>query len=130
MARLIMVTAALAGAIAVGLGAFGAHYIKDLLSPSRFDVYETGARYLLVHAVVMLFTGYWMSKVPDRLLTGAAIAFLIGMIAFSGSLVLLAATGIRILGAIAPIGGAGFITGWLLLAVAAWKSIPGSGGPS
>jgi uncharacterized membrane protein YgdD (TMEM256/DUF423 family) len=121
MARILMMISALAGAVAVGLGAFGAHYIKDLLSPTRFAVYETGARYLLVHAVVLLVTTYWMRKYPSGILSAAGFAFLLGMIGFSGSLLLLAVTGIRILGAIAPIGGAGFLAGWVLLAIAAWK---------
>ena len=117
-----MVLGALSGAAAVALGAFGAHYIKDLLSPSRFDIFQTAAQYLLVHAIVLYFTGYLSSKYPGRLLTFAGFSFLLGMIAFSGSLFLLSVTGIRILGAIAPIGGSGFILGWLLLALVAWKN--------
>lgn len=117
-----MVLGALAGAAAVALGAFGAHYIKDLLSPSRFDIYQTAAQYLMVHAIVLYFTGYLAVRHPGRLLTIAGFSFLLGMVAFSGSLFLLSVSGIRIMGAIAPIGGSGFIVGWLLLAVVAWKN--------
>ena len=117
-----MIIAALTGAVAVAAGAFGAHYIKDLLSPSRFNVYETGARYMLVHAAVLFVAAYIHSVRPHRLLAVSCVGFLLGIVAFSGSLLVLALTGIRWLGAVAPIGGAGFIAGWLLLALAAWKS--------
>jgi uncharacterized membrane protein YgdD (TMEM256/DUF423 family) len=122
MSRYFFVAAAFAGAIAVGLGAFGAHYIKDLLSPSRFDVYLTGTRYLLVHAVVLLIAARMYREEPSRLLSVACFAFIVGMIAFSGSLVILGLTGFRLLGAVAPIGGAGYISGWLLLAIVSWRS--------
>ncbi len=121
MARFFMVVAALAGAIAVGLGAFGAHYFKDLLTPSRFDVYLTGIRYLMVHAVVLLVAARMYREAPSRLLSGACLAFMTGMVAFSGSLVLLGLTGMRFFGAIAPVGGTGYIFGWILLAVVAWR---------
>lgn len=121
MARIYMMTAALAGALAVVFGAFGAHYIKDILSPSRFDVYLTGVRYLLVHAVVMFIAARMLQEKSSRIISTACGAFLLGMVAFSGSLVLLGVTGIRILGAIAPIGGTGYIAGWLLLAYATWR---------
>ena len=117
-----MLIAATAGAIAVGLGAFGAHYLKDLLSPSRFDVYLTGARYLMIHAVILFVTARMNREKPSMFLSGSCVAFLVGMFAFSGSLVLLGLTGARYLGAVAPIGGTGFIVGWVLLAVGAWKT--------
>ncbi len=116
-----MTIAAVAGAIAVGLGAFGAHYVKDLLTPSRFDVYLTGARYLMVHAVILLVAARMYREEPSRLLSSACLAFFTGMIMFSGSLVLLGLTGVRFLGAIAPVGGTGYILGWLLLAAAVWR---------
>jgi uncharacterized membrane protein YgdD (TMEM256/DUF423 family) len=117
-----MIIAALAGGLAVALGAFGAHAIKDILSPSRFDVYQTGARYLLVHAGVMFIAAWIARDGSSRVLIGSCFAFMIGMIAFSGSLVALGLTGLRVLGAVAPVGGVGFIAGWLLLGLGAWRA--------
>lgn len=111
MARLFLIIAALAGAASVTLGALGAHQIRDLLTPSRFDIYLTGVRYLLVHAVVLFVAAGLAHKTRSRLILGSCFAFLLGMIAFSGSLVLLGLYGTRILGAVAPVGGAGYARG-------------------
>ena len=116
-----MVAGAVAGALAVGLGAFGAHELQDLLAPDRLDVFQTGVRYLLVHAVVLFLTGWFAHGRENRLTKAAGFFLLAGMILFSGSLVVLAGTNLHALGAVAPIGGLSFIAGWLCLAGMAWQ---------
>jgi uncharacterized membrane protein YgdD (TMEM256/DUF423 family) len=106
--------AAINGALAVVAGAFAAHGLKVRLSPDSLSVFETGARYHMYHALAMALA----ALVPSR---PAAIAFLVGIVLFSGSLYLLALTGIPILGVVTPFGGLAFIAGWALLAWRAFK---------
>jgi uncharacterized membrane protein YgdD (TMEM256/DUF423 family) len=104
--------AAIAGFLAVALGAFGAHSLKaTLLQNDTLAVWQTGALYHLVHAVVLLLLAQ-RSSIPRW----PFILFGIGIVIFSGSLYLLAVTNIKILGAITPIGGLCFLAGWLMLA--------------
>ena len=120
MSRIFMLTAAVAGAVAVTLGALGAHTLQDLLAPDRFDVFLTGVRYLSIHAIMLFVTGWFAIERPHAMLTAAGTLFIVGMILFSGSLVLLAVTPYRFLGAVAPVGGMSYIAGWLALGAAAW----------
>ena len=107
--------AAINGALAVMTGAFAAHGLKARLSPDALSVFETGARYHMYHALAIglaaLVAARW-----------AARAFLLGILLFSGSLYLLALTGLPIWGAVTPVGGLCFIAGWGLLA---WRSFKG-----
>jgi uncharacterized membrane protein YgdD (TMEM256/DUF423 family) len=107
--------AAINGGLAVMAGAFAAHGLKAHLSADSLAVFETGARYQMYHALAMALA----ALVSVR---GAAIAFMSGIVLFSGSLYLLALSGVPILGAITPIGGLCFIAGWALLA---WKAFKG-----
>jgi len=107
--------AAINGALAVMAGAFAAHGLKTHLSANSLAIFETGARYHMYHALAMALA----ALVPAR---GACIAFMGGIGLFSGSLYLLALTGIPILGAITPIGGLCFIAGWVVLA---WRVFKG-----
>ncbi len=105
--------AAVLGALAVALGAFGAHSLKDLLANNQTtDIWQKAVFYHFVHVVMMVVLA---GRTP--LQTGPWTAFLIGIIIFSGSLYLLAVTNVRWLGAITPIGGVSFIVGWLWLAL-------------
>jgi uncharacterized membrane protein YgdD (TMEM256/DUF423 family) len=106
--------AAINGALAVMAGAFAAHGLKAHLNADSLAVFETGARYHMYHALAMAVA----ALVPAR---SASIAFMGGIVLFSGSLYLLALTGIPILGAITPLGGLCFIAGWALLAWRAFK---------
>ena len=106
--------AAINGALAVMAGAFAAHGLKARLGADSLAVFETGARYQMYHALAMALA----ALIPAR---PAAIAFLAGIVLFSGSLYLLALTGIPTLGAVTPIGGLCFIAGWALLAWRAFK---------
>lgn len=122
MNRYFMTGGAVVAGIAVALGAFGAHGLKNTLAPDMLAVFETGVRYLIIHAIALFMTGWFGYSVHASRVRTAGIAFSVGMLLFSGSLFLLALTGIRMFGAVAPIGGTSLIVGWVLLALTAWKS--------
>lgn len=109
--------AALLGALAVAAGAFGAHALKDHLDPAALATWETAARYHLVHALAALYAAERAVRTADGAARAAAAVFLVGIAVFAGSLYALALGAPRILGAVAPVGGATLILGWVLLAV-------------
>lgn len=113
--------------LGVGLGAFGAHGLRDRISPERFEVYQTGVQYHLVHALAILLVVALAGRVGDRWIRVAAF-FAVGIAIFGGTLYLLAMTGERWLGAITPIGGVCFLLGWGLLALSAWGGKPRDSG--
>ncbi|MBT5923381.1 MAG: DUF423 domain-containing protein [Cellvibrionales bacterium] len=127
MAKLFIQLAAINGALAVMIGAFGAHALKARLTPELLSVYETGVQYHFWHTLALLAVGLLAFQLPDsRALIASGIAFIIGIILFSGSLYLLASTDIRQLGfmpvgLITPFGGMSFIIGWLLLLISSFK---------
>lgn len=110
-------------ALAVGMGAFGAHGLKDRLDAYSMTVYEKAVFYHFVHALGILLVALLArtSAITPAGQTRVAWLLLIGIIVFSGSLYALAVTGMRMLGAITPIGGLAFIIGWLLLAYEALR---------
>jgi uncharacterized membrane protein YgdD (TMEM256/DUF423 family) len=123
MDRLFMVIAALSGALSVALGAFGAHGLEARLSAEFLRTFETGVRYQFYHTLALLAVVVAIGRWPNSSLPViAGWLFIAGIVVFSGSLYLLVMTGTRWLGAITPIGGVAFIAGWLLLALAAWRS--------
>jgi uncharacterized membrane protein YgdD (TMEM256/DUF423 family) len=108
--------------LAVALGAFGAHGLQGRLSPEMLDVFETGVRYHFYHALGMILIGIISLHLPESaLLKSSGWLMLAGIVLFSGSLYVLATSGIKWLGAITPIGGIAFITAWLLLVIAVLK---------
>ncbi len=112
---------ALSGFVSVAAGAFGAHALTARLPADLLAVFDTGARYQLVHAVAIIAAAWATSRWPGG---GAGLAgwlFVAGTVLFSGSLYALALTGVRALGAITPIGGVAFLAGWLALAWAALR---------
>ena len=112
---------ALAGALAIILGAFGAHGLKDTLTQNgMIAIWEKAAWYHLVHAVILFVLA---QRPPVK--SGPWWCFFVGIVLFSGSLYLLALTGSHWLGAITPFGGMCFIAGWIWLAVRA-ASVPSS----
>ena len=121
--RSAIVTGAALAMLAVILGAFAAHGLKQMLAPYDLAIFETAARYQMYHAIALLIVGVLasMPQFTTRWLKLAAIVFVLGIVLFSGSLYLLALSGIRWLGAITPLGGVAFILGWLLLIVAGFK---------
>jgi uncharacterized membrane protein YgdD (TMEM256/DUF423 family) len=115
--RVCVLLAALLLALAVAAGAFGAHALRSRLSSDALAIYQTAVQYHFWHALGLLAIGVLWTVQPDRALLAWSAALLVAGIAiFSGSLYALALTGVRIFGAITPIGGVAFIAGWLVLA--------------
>src|SRR4051812_32134486 len=112
MARTLLLAAATLGFLGVELGAFGAHALRQRLAPELLAVYQTGVLYHLVHAVALLGVAILAKMRPDAMLTAAGWLFVAGIMIFSGSLYALAITGVRVLGAITPLGGLAFLAGW------------------
>lgn len=116
------VTGAVLCGLGVLLGAFGAHGLRDRLATDMLAVYETGVRYHLNHALGLLAVAWATSRWPNVWIGSAGWLFVAGIVLFSGSLYLLAITGIRWLGAITPLGGLCFLAGWIALAVGALRA--------
>ncbi|HEX7839344.1 MAG TPA: DUF423 domain-containing protein [Kofleriaceae bacterium] len=112
---------ALNAAIAVGAGAFAAHGLRERLDARALEVFETGARYQMYHALAMVLAGILATQAASRSAQTAGWIFQAGIALFSGSLYALALTGVKGLGAVTPLGGLGFLVGWLWLAWAAWR---------
>lgn len=128
--RMLLVLAGVVGLLGVAIGAFGSHMLPNILkdlSPADFlerkEWLEIGARYHLIHAVAMLAIGLASSR-GDHGFGGAGIAWLIGICIFSGCLYAMSITGIRVLGAIVPIGGVSLMIGWGLIVAAALRHTP------
>ncbi|MGQ7868088.1 DUF423 domain-containing protein [Sunxiuqinia sp. sy24] len=124
MSKTILLTGTSFLVVAVILGAFGAHGLKDKLDQHMMQIYKTGIEYHFYHALGLLLLGVLAMQMPSSLINWSAIFITAGILIFSGSLYVLAITGIRWLGAITPIGGLSFIAGWILLLVAIWKHFP------
>jgi uncharacterized membrane protein YgdD (TMEM256/DUF423 family) len=115
MERVFYVAGAALSFLAVGLGAFGAHALRDRLAPDLLAVYETGVRYHVYHALGLFAVAYASARWPGAATTAAGWLLVAGIVLFSGSLYLLALTGVRWLGAITPLGGLAFLAGWAAL---------------
>lgn len=120
----ILIIAAVSGMLAVMLGAFGAHGLKKTITPEMLEIFKTGVQYQFYHTIALLAVGILMSFNQSKALKWSANLFMAGIILFSGSLYLLAISGIKAFGAITPLGGIAFITGWILLAVHSIKHLP------
>lgn len=118
--RKTLIAASLMGALAVGLGAFGAHALKALLlANARTETYELAVRYQFYHTFALFATGMLMEKFPG--LRIASILFLIGIMIFSGSLYILALTNQTWWGTVTPMGGVTLMAGWAVLGWAFYK---------
>lgn len=110
------------GALTVALGAFGAHTLKTMLSPAAMEIFETGIKYQFIHVLALLAVGIMYKQQQGKNLVWAARLFILGIILFSGSLYALSViitsgnNSFRWVGAITPLGGVGFIAGWVMLA--------------
>lgn len=128
--RTALLVAGLLGALGVGLGAFGAHALKGWLQSLpdggvRLGWWHTAVQYQMWHALLLVGVGSWMqSGGAGRPLRVAAMAVCAGVLLFSGSLYAMTLSGVRVLGAITPLGGVSFIAAWVAVAVAAWRSRP------
>ena len=111
--------------LAVLLGAFGAHALKASLDDYSRGIYETAVQYHFYHSLALLAVGLLAIHQPQAvLLKSSGWLFVIGLLVFSGSLYLLSITGVRVLGAVTPLGGLAFLGGWACLAAASWKYLP------
>ena len=119
MDRIFLILAAVSGAISVAAGAFGAHALRARLEPRMLEVFETGARYQMYHALALVAVAWASTRWAGSLVNASGWLFVAGTLLFSGSLYAMTFTGIRALGAITPLGGVCFIAGWLCLALAA-----------
>lgn len=124
MDRRLTLLAALLGFTGVAFGAMGAHGVKGLVetlpdAAQRLGWWETGARYHLFHALAVGLTAVLGGNVTSRFPWYAGLAFAIGTLLFSGSLYVMALTGLKGLGAVTPFGGLTFLGGWLAFAMAA-----------
>lgn len=128
-----MIAAALLGASGVGLGAAGAHGLREtLLARGMTLPWETAARYHLLHAIALLALAVWLRVLADhnKPVAWAALSWVVGLVLFSGSLYWLALGGPRWLGPVTPLGGIALLIGWLLLIPAAMsKRESGTGVP-
>jgi uncharacterized membrane protein YgdD (TMEM256/DUF423 family) len=123
VSRLFLTAGGLIGGLAVATGAFGAHGLKAFLeAQGQAANWETAARYALCHALALVAVGGLDAVRPTAALRTAGWCFLAGTAIFSGCLFALAATGVKMLGAVVPIGGVLLIAGWLALAVAGWRT--------
>src|SRR5216110_1321791 len=120
MDRTFLLAGGISGLIAVAFGAFGAHGLRGRLTPEMLTVFETGVRYHMYHALALLLVAALVPRMPGKAMVAAGWLFVAGITLFSGSLYLLAVTGVTVLGAITPIGGVAFLAGWALLAFAAF----------
>ena len=120
--RLFLGVGALSAGLAVAAGAFGAHGLRAHVAPEMLAVFETGARYQMYHALALIAVAWVAGRDAARSVRVAGVAFVVGTLLFSGSLYLLALTGIRWLGAITPLGGVAFLVGWGSLAWSALRA--------
>ncbi|MBI3492733.1 MAG: DUF423 domain-containing protein [Acidobacteria bacterium] len=116
-----MLIGAVAAFLAVAFGAFGAHGLRGRLTPEMLAVFETGVRYQMYHAVAILIVALALARGDGGLVRASGWLFTAGIVLFSGSLYLLALTGVTVLGAITPLGGVAFLAGWACLIVAALR---------
>ncbi|MDF2179400.1 DUF423 domain-containing protein [Aliiglaciecola sp. CAU 1673] len=117
----MLALAAFFGMTGVMLGAFAAHGLKGRLDAAMLSAFQTGVQYQLWHALAVLLLVVLYRQQPQPLLSWAAMAMLTGILLFSGSLYLLALTGIKWFGPVTPMGGLCMILGWGLLLIAAFK---------
>ena len=120
MTQFFLTIAAIFGGLSVAGGAFGAHALREKISERSLEIFDTGARYQMDHALALLLVAMLISRLenPPTTLLVSGWLFIIGVVIFSGSLYALSLTGIKSLGAVAPLGGLALILGWAALAVA------------
>jgi uncharacterized membrane protein YgdD (TMEM256/DUF423 family) len=122
MPRTFLMLGAINAFLCVGLGAFGAHGLKQKLSADMLTVYQTGVQYHFYHALGLVAVGLVLLHFPkSRWVAWSGWSMLAGIILFSASLYTLSLTGVRGLGAITPFGGVAFLSAWGMLAYGVWS---------
>lgn len=117
-----IIVGAFLSALAVAVGAFGAHGLKTKVNPEDLALFEMGVRYQMYHALGLVLIGITVFHFPENVINSPAILLTAGIITFLASLYILVLTNARWLGAITPIGGLLFLAGWFLLAFNLYKS--------
>ncbi len=110
--------------LGVALGAFGTHGLAAYFAahPNLESSFHTGTQYQMYHALALIGAAWVVERYPNRWARWAGVLFALGIIVFCGSLYILSLLDVRIMGALAPVGGAAFLAGWVCLGVAAWKA--------
>jgi uncharacterized membrane protein YgdD (TMEM256/DUF423 family) len=122
MLRMFLLLGSANGLLAVALGAFGAHVLKDRLSSDMLAVFQTGVQYQMYHALALILVAVLSKQITQNAaFVWSGWLFFVGIILFSGSLYALSLSGIKILGAITPLGGLAFLAGWIILVWGALK---------
>jgi len=126
MAKIFLMAGSIFGGLAVAAGAFASHALKAQLSEKSQQIFETGTKYQMYHALALILVSLLLSRAEagEELLTLAGYAFIAGIILFSGSLYGLSLSEIKWFGPITPLGGVAFLVGWGCMAIAALKSSP------
>ena len=122
MRKGFLLLAALSGFIAVALGAFGAHGLKNVAPAELIAIFNLGVEYQFYHTFALItvaFAGHW---IKSRLLDWAGYLFLVGIVLFSGSLYMYALIGAKWTGPVTPMGGVCFLLGWIFIALAVWRN--------
>lgn len=133
MQKRFIAISGLSGAIAVALGAMGAHFLKSkletgLITETNLQTFDTAVKYQMYHSIMIFIIALLIGQMKDKLIPAAAYCFLVGILLFSGSLYILATAGlmgfenVRWFGPVTPLGGLFFISGWILLAVAGLRN--------
>lgn len=123
MTKFFISMAAIMAGLSVASGAFASHALKARLSQRALEIFETGSKYQMYHALALLIVGLLLirSDEASTLLNTASWAFIVGIVLFSGSLYALSLSDIKWFGAITPLGGVAFLVGWGCLAITAWS---------
>jgi uncharacterized membrane protein YgdD (TMEM256/DUF423 family) len=124
MQRAFLQLSALLGLLDVAIGAFARHSLTSRLSAQALEVMDTAARYQMYHVLALALVGVLAGQIVNKRLNASGWCFVAGIVIFSGSLYAYAMTGIKIFGALTPIGGLAFMAGWVLLFLTA-RDIPG-----
>lgn len=119
--KIFFVLGSLSGFLSVAAGAFGAHGLKNKLTPEMLAIFETAARYQMFHALALLASAWAVSQFHPGMARSAGWFFFLGSIIFSGSLYVLVFTGVKAWGAVTPLGGLLLLAGWLMLALSALR---------
>ncbi len=120
--RSLLMCGAVMSFLGVAAGAFGAHGLRPILTEQMMAVFETSVRYHLVHGLAILIAGLSAQYFAHPAFVRAGWSFFVGILVFSGSLCILALSGIRTLGMLTPLGGVAFLIGWGLLAWGFWSA--------
>ncbi|PAU85930.1 hypothetical protein CK507_17400 [Pseudomonas sp. WN033] len=124
MAKLLLLLASLSGFTGVALGAFAAHGLRSRLPDNLLAAFQTGVQYQLWHTAALIGIALLLLRFPDSgLFKVAGGLFVAGIVLFSGSLYVLALSGLGKLGIITPFGGVCFLLAWLLLGVGVWRAL-------